>query len=160
MAGRGGRDETQPMSTPNATAHTVDETLRLHEQYMAAWAAHDLDAMVAFHAQDGAVFQHVAGQAEHVGPAAIREAWTTTLTTWPDITFEDVRLNAGEGLVTCELVMRGTLGVPLSLPEGEVAPGARMELEGVDVMAWRDGRLWRKDTYYDMATLVAQLLAA
>jgi ketosteroid isomerase-like protein len=64
--------------------------------YGAAWAAHDLDAIMALHTED-TVF-HLHGDSEPaVGWSAAREAFAAALDEWPDIRFERRRVHVGSG---------------------------------------------------------------
>jgi steroid delta-isomerase-like uncharacterized protein len=103
-------------------------------RYDAAWNAHDVDAILAFHAP-GMVFEnHTAGErveGDEVGPhiAAIFESW-------PDLRFRSRRRYARDGLVVSEWTANAT-----------DAQGRRLEWDGVDVFPFRDGRILRKDVY-------------
>jgi hypothetical protein len=115
-----------------AEVHTVEETRELHERYMAAWAAHDVDAIAAFHAEDDSAHVHASGRVEQLGREAICENWQKTLTTWPDISYEVVRLDVARGVVVDEMIMRATLAVPFARarrrdpgPQGHGGRGGR-----------------------------------
>ena len=55
----------------------------------------------------------------------------------PDLEFEQIRLQIGEGHFVSEYVMSGTVN------------GNPFQCEGADVFTVRDGRIARKDTYLD-----------
>lgn len=104
------------------------------ERYTDAWNAHDVDAIVAFHAP-GMVFEnHTAGervQGEHVAPhiAGIFERN-------PDLHFTGRRLYARDGLVVSEWTATATNRA-----------GQRIEWDGVDVFPFENGLILRKDVY-------------
>lgn len=104
------------------------------ERYNAAWNAHDVDGIVAFHAP-GMVFEnHTVGErveGDAVGPhiAAIFE-------NWPDLEFRGRRLYARDGLVVSEWTATAT-----------AKDGRRLEWDGVDVFPFNDGKIVRKDVY-------------
>jgi steroid delta-isomerase-like uncharacterized protein len=103
-------------------------------RYNEAWNAHDVDAIVAFHAP-GMVFEnHTAGErveGDEVGPHLAR-----IFESWPDLTFRGRRLYAREGLVVSEWTATAT-----------DVDGRRLEWDGVDVFPFRDGKILRKDVY-------------
>jgi ketosteroid isomerase-like protein len=103
------------------------------ERYNEAWNAHDVDAILAFHAP-GMVFEnHTAGErveGDDVGPHIAR-----ILERAPDLSFRSRRLYARDGLVVSEWTATATRG------------GARVEWDGVDVFPFESGLILRKDVY-------------
>ncbi len=117
---------TDPDSAP--------ELERSVERYNAAWNAHDLDALLSFHAP-GMVFEnHTAG--ERVEGDAVREHVARIFANWPDLAFRGRRLYARDGLVVSEWTATAT--------DGE---GRRLEWDGVDVFPFEGGLILRKDVY-------------
>lgn len=107
---------------------------RTIERYNAAWNAHDVDAIVAYHA-DGMVFEnHTAG--ERVEGDAVRPHIAAIFASWPDLAFRSRRLYARDGLVVSEWTASAT-----------ARDGRRLEWDGVDVFPFRDGKILRKDVY-------------
>jgi steroid delta-isomerase-like uncharacterized protein len=120
------------------------EVQDLAVRYGAAWAAHDLDAIMALHTED-TVF-HLHGDAPpSVGLAAVREAFASAMAQWPDIRFERKRVNIGSAHFVSEYVMAATQA------------GQEIVCDGVDVFSVRDGLIARKDTYLDWAAVQRQL---
>jgi steroid delta-isomerase-like uncharacterized protein len=142
----------------SATATQIEE---LAGRYGDAWNAQDLDAIVAMHAPDGVFHLHAPGAAPVEGRDAIREAFAGFLTQLPDIHFEPVRLRAGADFWVLESRMSGTVSAPIEV-EGDSleAPGARVEVDFLDVIAVEDGLLARKDSYLDTLDFQTQLGAA
>jgi ketosteroid isomerase-like protein len=103
------------------------------ERYNDAWNAHDVEAIVAFHAP-GMVFEnHTAGErveGDAVGPhiAGIFERN-------PDLRFMGRRLYARDGLVVSEWTATTTRA------------GRRVEWDGIDVFPFEGGLILRKDVY-------------
>jgi ketosteroid isomerase-like protein len=103
-------------------------------RYNDAWNAHDVEAIVSFHAP-GMVFEnHTAGErveGDDVGPhlASIFESW-------PNLRFSGRRLYARDGLVVSEWTAAAT-----------ASDGRRLEWDGVDVFPFEDGLILRKDVY-------------
>src|SRR5438045_4066619 len=95
------RDESTRRSPMSA------EVQDLAVRYGAAWAAHDLDAIMALHTED-TVF-HLHGNAEPaVGLAAAREAFAGAMAQWPDIRFERKRVHVGSAHFVSEYQMAAT----------------------------------------------------
>jgi ketosteroid isomerase-like protein len=119
----------------------------LAARYGAAWAAHDLDAIMAMHTKD-TVF-HIHGEAEPaIGWAATREAFAAAIEQWPDIRFERRRVYVGESHFVSEYQVSAT------------KDGRLVVFDGVDVFAVTDGRIARKDTYFDWPAIQRQLTTA
>jgi ketosteroid isomerase-like protein len=124
------------------------EIQELAARYGAAWAKHDLDAIMAMHTDDTVFHLHGGGEPA-VGGAATREAIATVLAQWPDIRFERKRVYIGCGHFVSEYEMSATN-----------AEGQLLVCDGVDVFAVKDGRVARKDTYLDWPALQEQQRAA
>ena len=120
------------------------ETQDLAARYGAAWAAHDLDAIMAMHTDDTVFHLHGGGEPA-VGLGATRAAFAAAASQWPDIRFEKSRVYIGDGHFVSEYQMSGT------------AEGKSFACEGVDVIAVSDGLIARKDTYLDWAAMQRQL---
>jgi steroid delta-isomerase-like uncharacterized protein len=112
-------------------AAALEQTI---ERYNDAWNAHDVDAIVEFHAA-GMVFEnHTAG--ERVEADQVRSHIARIFENWPDLAFRGRRLYAREGLVVSEWTATAT-----------DSAGRRLEWDGVDVFPFRDGLILRKDVY-------------
>jgi ketosteroid isomerase-like protein len=118
----------------------------LAARYGAAWAGHDLDAIMAMHTDDTVYHLH-GGGAPAVGQAATRAALSAAMTQWPDLHFERKRVHFGEGHFVSEYEMSAS------------KDGQRIVCDGVDVFTVEGGRVARKDTYLDWAAIQAQLRA-
>jgi ketosteroid isomerase-like protein len=112
-------------------APAVERTI---ERYNDAWNAHDVEAIVRFHAP-GMVFEnHTAGErveGDAVGPHIAR-----IFANWPDLTFRGRRLYARDGLVVSEWTATAT-----------DSDGRRLEWDGIDVFPFENGLILRKDVY-------------
>lgn len=118
------------MSDPDSAA----EVERIVERYNDAWNAHDVDAIVSFHAP-GMVFEnHTAG--ERAEGDAVRDHIGQIFANWPDIAFRGRRLYARDGLVVSEWTASATDG-----------DGRRLEWDGIDVFPFANGLILRKDVY-------------
>ena len=120
------------------------EIQELAARYGAAWAAHDLDAIMAMHTDDTVFHLHGGGEPT-VGLSATRAAFSASATQWPDLRFEKSRVYIGDGHFVSEYEMSAT------------SDGKRITCDGVDVIAVTDGRIARKDTYLDWPAIQRQL---
>jgi ketosteroid isomerase-like protein len=120
------------------------ETQELAARYGAAWAAHDLDAIMAMHTDDTVFHLHGGGEPA-VGLGATRAAFAAAASQWPDIRFEKSRVYIGDEHFVSEYQMSAT------------SDGKRITCDGVDVIAVAGGRIARKDTYLDWSAIQRQL---
>jgi ketosteroid isomerase-like protein len=114
------------------------ETEELAARYGAAWADHDLDAIMAMHTED-TVF-HLHGGGDPTFAAAMKQ--------WPDIRFERKRVRIGAGHFVSEYQMSAS------------KDGRPIVCDGVDVFTVEGGRVARKDTYLDWIAIQQQLAQA
>ena len=141
-----------------ATLSAVEE---LAHRYDAAWNAHDVDRILAFHAPDMTFQLHLPGFTEITGEDALREHFDQFFALWPDLEFRSHRLNSADGMFTNEMLMSGTLAAPMTAGDLTLTPnGHKATFESVDVIVVEDGRVKRKDTYVDSASLLIQLETA
>ena len=117
-------------------------------RYGTAWAARDVDAIIAMHTEDTVFHLHGGGEPA-IGRAATRESIATVLAQWPEIRFERKRVYIGGGHFVSEYQMSATS-----------AEGLLLVCDGVDVFAVTDGLVARKDTYLDWPALQEQQEAA
>jgi uncharacterized protein (TIGR02246 family) len=140
---------------------TVTAIEELAGRYGDAWNNQDLEAIVGMHAPDGIFQLHVPGSASVEGREAIREAFAGFLAQLPDIHFETVRLRAGTDFWVLESRLTGTVSAPIEVEGEQVdAPGARVDVDFLDVIAVEDGLVARKDSYLDSLTFQRQLEGA
>lgn len=122
------------------------------EEYFAALARRDADAMAALWAPDGV--DHIAGQGDAVGPAGVREYFSALFTAFPDLALE-VRSTVEQGDRTAvHWTATGTMLGPLW---GVAPTGARVELEGIDVLRVRDAKIVRNDAVPDALSVARQI---
>ena len=125
------------MSSHAILAAVIDSAAALEqmiERYNEAWNAHDVEAIVAFHAPDMVFENHTAGErmtGAEVGPHLAR-----IFENWPDLAFRGRRLYARNELVVSEWTATAT-----------DSQGRRLEWDGVDIFPVRDGLILRKDVY-------------
>jgi ketosteroid isomerase-like protein len=111
------------------------ELEKVIERYNEAWNAHDVQAILAFHAP-GMVFEnHTAGERVE-GAEAVRAHIGGIFERWPDLRFRGRRLYVAEEFAVSEWTATATR-----------SDGARIEWDGVDVFPIRGGLIARKDVY-------------
>lgn len=114
-------------------------TLKLLDDFAAAWNRHDLDGLMACMATE-CVFEAAAGPdvagTRHVGRDAVRRAYQAVFDTYPDGRWNQPRhFVAGDRAVT-EWTFTGT-----------TRAGARVEVNGCDIFTLKDGRIAVKNSY-------------
>lgn len=125
-------------------------------RYNAAWNDHDLDAIMAMHAEDMVFENHTAGESAQ-GDAA-RDHIASIFDTWPDIEFETRRLYVRDGLVVQEWTARATQSSTMRRGDLVAEPtGRRVEWRGIDVIPFEDGLIKRKDVYSDSVSILRQV---
>ena len=115
-------------------------TITTLKDFLAAFNAHDLDAIMAFFAED-CEFCMPRGQdpwgTRYVGKAAVRQGLATRFAGIPDVHYgEDSHWLAGN------------LGVSTWLLTGTTKTGEQVRVRGVDLLEFRDGQLVKKDSYW------------
>ena len=123
------------------------ETEELAARYGAAWADHDLDAIMAMHTEDTVFHLHGGGDPA-IGLVATREAFAAAMKQWPDIRFVRKRVHIGAGHFVSEYQMSAS------------KDGWPIVCDGVDVFTVEGGRVARKDTYLDWVAIQEQLAQA
>lgn len=113
-------------------------------RYAAAWAARDLDAIMAMHTDDTVFHLHGGGEPA-IGRGATREAFAAVLAAWSDIRFDRKRVHIGAGHFVSEYEMSAT-----------TAGGQFLVCDGVDAFAVDADRVARKNTYLDWPALQQQ----
>ena len=109
---------------------------------LAAFNAHDLDAIMAFFA-DECTFDMPRGPepwgARHEGKPAVRAALASRFRGLPDVRYSD----------DCHWVS-GDRGVSEWLLTGTTPEGRRVRVRGCDHWEFRDGMVVRKDSYWKL----------
>lgn len=104
-----------------------------------AWNRHDIDALMSFMTED-CVFETAGGPeacgTRHVGTAAVRRAFQSAWEAVPDAQWRN-----GQHFV------HGDFGVSQWTFTGTAADGSAIEVDGVDLFTFRDGRIQRKNVF-------------
>jgi steroid delta-isomerase-like uncharacterized protein len=138
------------------TTDALSTTRDLAERYGAAWNDHDVDAILAMHADDAVFHLHMTPFEEAADPESIRAQFEGFFAAWPDLHFHTERLTVREDLFVHEFTISGTLAAPFPVGDQLAQPtDGPVRFAGVDVIPCENGRLKRKDTYLDAAALRA-----
>lgn len=108
----------------------------LATRYNAAWNAHDVPAIMAFHAEDTSYQRHGIPKV-YRGKDSVAEQFAKDISGLPGIHFEPVALYGSDDHFVSESIITATM------PNGEPV---RMEL--VDVITLRDGKVVSKSSYF------------
>ena len=123
---------------PTAVANEV--SLEFLEAFGEAWNRHDIDAIMTSMTDD-CVFDITAGPEvcgkRYEGRDRVRQAVARVFSLWPDAHFGSARH------VVC-----GDRGVSEWIFTGTRADGTRTEVNGCDLFTFRDGKIYRKDSYF------------
>lgn len=133
------------LATPRPAAAGDAATLKLLDDFAAAWNRHDVDGLMACMAPE-CVFEAAAGPdvtgARHVGTEAVRRAYAAVFATYPDARWNQPRhFIAGDRAVS-EWTFTGT-----------TKDGTRVEVNGCDVFTLQGGRIALKNSYRKQRSL-------
>jgi ketosteroid isomerase-like protein len=124
------------MDLKPAPSITTD-TLR---QLLAAFNAHDLNAIMQFFAEDCELYMPRGKEpwgTHYAGKAAVRQGLATRFASIPDVHYgEDHHWLAGD------------LAVSTWLLTGTTTTGEQVRVRGVDLLELRDGKISKKDSYW------------
>ena len=114
-------------------------TIKLLDDFAAAWNRHDVEALMACMAPD-CVFEAAAGPdvagARHVGTAAVRRAYAAVFATYPDARWNHPRHLAAGDRALSEWTFTGTM-----------KDGTRVEVNGCDLFTLAGGKIALKNSY-------------
>ena len=110
------------------------------KELLAAFNAHDLDAIMEFFSADCELYMPRGAEpwgTRCVGKPAVRECLSARLTGIPDVHYGDDKH-----------WVAGNLGVSTWLLTGTTLAGAQIRVRGVDLLEFREGKVTRKDSYW------------
>lgn len=119
---------------------SVKVTTATLKSLLDAFNAHDLDAIMAFFAEDCELLMPRGPAPEgrrFVGKSAVREGLASRFAGLPDVHYGDDRH-----------WVAGDLGVSTWLLTGATKTGEEVRVRGVDLLEFRDGKITRKDSYW------------
>ena len=110
------------------------------EAFLAAFNAHDLDAIMGFFADDCEFLMPRGPEpcgTRYVGKSAVREGLATRFAGIPDVHYgDDDHWVAGDRAVSTWLLT------------GTTTTGEQVRVRGVDLLEFRDGKIVKKDAYW------------
>ncbi len=114
-------------------------TVALLAAFGQAWNRHDIDALMSFMTED-CVFETAAGAeacgTRHQGLEAVRKAFASAWALVPDAQWRDAVHH-----------VEGDFGLSEWTFTGTAADGSRIEVNGVDLFTFKDGKIHRKNTF-------------
>ena len=129
-------------------------TGEIAKRYFAALSAHDLDAATASWVPGG--IDRMVGVRDLIAPEGIREYFTEVFQAFPDFEIEVVELTSSRGRTAVRWRARGTFAGPGRF-QGFLPNGARLRLEGCDVITVEDDLIRHNDAYIDTGDIARQL---
>jgi steroid delta-isomerase-like uncharacterized protein len=115
------------------------DTIALLERFMAAWNAHDVEALLDFMTDDG-IFHASVGPAPFgataVGREALKRAYAAIWQTYPDAQWTKARHFASGDNACSEWIFIGTK-----------ADGTKIEVQGCDLFTLRNGKIAAKNSF-------------
>ncbi len=122
---------------------TAGPTVEILRGILAAFNAHDLDAIMAYCAED-VVLEMPRGPhpwgARAEGADAVRRLLATRFSGIPDVSYNDDSHHVMGEIGLSRWTLRGT----------EAATGRRIEVRGCDIFSFREDKLVKKDSYWKM----------
>ena len=115
-------------------------TTDLLKTFLDAFNRHDLDAIMRFFADYCVLYMPRGPQpwgTRYTGRQAVREGLAGRFAGVPDVHYGDDRHFVSGDIGVSQWTLTGTLG-----------DGKRLEVRGLDVLDFRDGRVVRKDSYW------------
>jgi glyoxylase-like metal-dependent hydrolase (beta-lactamase superfamily II)/predicted ester cyclase len=124
------------------------------KRYFQAIADRDLEALAACWAPGG--IDRFVAQQELIGPEAVGAYFSGLFAAFPDFTLEVIDTTASRTRVAVRWRARGTFAGPGSF-QGFAPNGARIEIEGCDVLTVAEERIQHNDAYLDSGDIARQL---
>src|SRR3954447_9286147 len=128
----------------------------LLDRAVAVYNAGDLDGYVELYTDDAVL---ATPEGTFKGKGELRQRFARELTALSDINFTVASYVEQGDMFADEFVFAGTHTGPLVLPDGNKLPatGRRVEINGMEMVQVRDGRMTVDNLYYDNVALLIQL---
>jgi steroid delta-isomerase-like uncharacterized protein len=137
-----------------AAKSEVSDAAAVARAYFEAIERRDLDAMTAFYQPGGTGEIH--GLVELVVPDTYRAWFGNLFRAFPDFSFEILDVMSAGEKAAVRWHARGSFTGSTRF-EGLDPNGARIDLQGCDVLTIREGRIHRNDAYMNGAEMMRQL---
>jgi steroid delta-isomerase-like uncharacterized protein len=127
-----------------------------YEQGIGFYNAGDVEGLVNLHTEDSRLVTPF-GTAQ--GRAAIREALSRDKAAFPDRTMTVDVIVEQDDIIAAEWTVAGTHTGPLDMPDGTELPptGKRVEIKGMELVQFRDGKAAVHHQYWDNMAVAGQL---
>jgi len=138
---------------------SLQENIKLDEEFIAAWSAHDADRALALLSED-VVWQDVASPEPMHGKAAIRQYLQGWFTAFPDLNARVKNRVVTEDQVAAEVEFTGTNSGPMQMAPGAPAipaTGKKVTGQGTYFVRIRNGKGVAVHSYPDGAGMMMQL---
>lgn len=129
-------------------------TAEVAKRYFGALAARDVDSAVACWSPGGV--DRFVGQQELVAPEGVRGYFTELFAAFPDFAFEVLETTTAHERTVVRWRARATFAGPGRF-QGFDPNGARVEIEGCDVVTVHDGQIVANEAYLDSGDVARQL---
>jgi glyoxylase-like metal-dependent hydrolase (beta-lactamase superfamily II)/predicted ester cyclase len=124
------------------------------KRYFAAVGERDLDGLTACWAPGG--IDRFVGQRELIAPDGVREYFASLFAAFPDFSMKVLDTTASRSRVAVRWRASGTFAGPGTF-QGFAPNGARIEIEGCDVVTVADDLVQHNDAYLDSGDIARQL---
>jgi steroid delta-isomerase-like uncharacterized protein len=138
---------------------SIQENIRLDEEFLATWDAHDPDRTLALLSDDVA-WRDVSTPEPMHGKAAIRQYLQGWFTAFPDMSTSTKNRVVSEDQVAAEVEFTGTNSGPMQMAAGAPAipaTGKQVTGRGTYFLTIRNGKVVEVHSYPDAAGLMMQL---
>jgi glyoxylase-like metal-dependent hydrolase (beta-lactamase superfamily II)/predicted ester cyclase len=132
----------------------MPSTADIAKLYFDAITAHDLDAATALW-EPGAIDRFV-GQQDLIAPEGVRAYFSDVYAAFPDFTIEVLDLTTARNRTAVRWKATATFAGPGQF-QGFAPNGARLEIEGCDVLTINDDLIHHNDAYIDSGAIARQL---
>ena len=134
----------------------MEANRELLERYVELYNAGDLDACMELYAEEAVQRMH---DGVFEGVAAIRARLARDLDAFPDAEYVVESFVEDGDRFADEWTFTGTNTGPFRLPDGTEVPatGKPVEIQGMELVEVRDGKIVVDNLYYDFTAAVAQL---
>lgn len=129
-------------------------TSALARRYFEALNAHDLDRAVACWMPGG--IDRFVGEQEVAAPDGIREYFSELFAAFPDFSLQIIELTTSHSRTAVRWRGRGTFAGP-GMFQGFAPNGARIDIEGCDVITAQGDLIGHNDAYMNAAAIARQL---
>ncbi len=137
----------------------MSTTRELAERAFEAYNSGDIDAFVSFYADDAVVNYPGVPEGTIRGRDAIRQNWAGQWASFPDSHITSELLVVEGDTVAVEFTYTGTSQGPVPMPDGTTLPatGRHIEMKGMQLLDFRDGKVVRHDLFLDSGVMLAQM---